>query len=101
MLYLSDEELKLLGIPEDELWRVVRLEAVDGNGVHWVHEREWRRKGNFKLPSKLLAVLVQTTKEAVLLRDHIASDPGFFNSIPGSIIPLEILCQGLPYLAAK
>lgn len=101
VLYLSDEELKLLGIPDSELWRVVRLEAVDGTGINWVHEREWRCKGSFALPSRLLAVLVQTTKDAVKLRAHINEDPEFFKSIPGSIIPLEVLCQGLPYLAAE
>lgn len=99
VLYLSDSELGKMGVPADELWRVVRLEAVDGTGVNWVHEREWRCKGNFTLPKNPLAALVQTTDDARKLRKHINSDPDFFESIPGSIIPLEILCQGLPYLA--
>ena len=101
VIYLSDDELKVLGIPESELWRVVRLEAVDGTGINWVHEREWRNKGSFKLPSKPLAALVRTSQDAVKLRDHIRRDPEFFKAIPNSIIPLEILCQGLPYLAAR
>ncbi|MDH1660033.1 hypothetical protein N5E02_01200 [Stenotrophomonas sp. GD03777] len=101
VLYLSDEELGLLGIPKSELWRVVRLEAVDGTGINWVHEREWRCEGSFTLPSKPIAVLVQTTKDAVRLRNHINNEPEFFRSIPSSIIPLEVLCQGLPYLAAE
>lgn len=101
VLYLSNAELKLLGIPDRELWRVVRLDAVDGTGVNWVHEREWRCKESFKVPSKPLAAFVQTAREAVRLREHIRDDPEFFESVPQSIIPLEILCQGLPYLAKQ
>lgn len=100
VMYLSDEELKLIGVPDSELWRVVRLEAIDGTGINWVHEREWRCNGSFKLPAKPLAVLVQTSKDAVNLRAHINREPDFFKSIPQSIIPLEVLCQGLPYLGA-
>jgi len=101
VLYLSNDELEDIGLPTGELWRVVRLEAVDGTGINWLHEREWRCKGNFKLPSRLMAVLVQTNKEAVRLRKLIARKPSFFRAMPGSIIPLEVLCQGLPYLAAE
>jgi hypothetical protein len=101
VLYLSNAEVELLGIPSTELWRVVRLEAVDGTGVNRVHEREWRRKGGFTMPSEPVAVLVQSAKDAVRLREHIRKDPEFFASTPQSIIPLEVLCQGLPYLAQE
>lgn len=98
VLYLSDKELRDLAIPKQELWRVVCLEKVDGTGVNWLHEREWRAKGAFRLPSKLRAVLVKDVKTAARLQKCISKEPESFKSIPGSIIPLSVLCQGLPYL---
>ena len=35
VLYLSDTELKALQIPQNELWRGVKLEGVDGKRVNW------------------------------------------------------------------
>ncbi len=99
VLYLSNSELKALSVPEDELWRVVRLEGVDGSGVNWVHEREWRAKGSFKIPIDPHAVLVKNVADAKKLRKHIANEPKRFKAVPSSIIPLTILCQGLPYLS--
>lgn len=99
VLYLSNNELDTLAIPSSELWRVVRLEAVNGTGVNWLHEREWRAKGSFSLPMKLRSVLVKDTKSAQRLQKLIARAPDEFAAIPASIIPLSVLCQGLPYLS--
>lgn len=99
VLYLSNEELEIMRIPKSELWRVVRLEAVDGTGVNWVREREWRCEKSFAVPSKPVAVLVQSASHAVTLTKYIQNNRSSFNSIPQSIMPLDILCQGLPYLA--
>jgi hypothetical protein len=99
VLYLSNEEVDKLAIPKTELWRVVRLESVNGKGVNWLHEREWRAKGDFILPSKLRAVLVKDTKSAERLQKRIAQKPDLFTATPASIIPLTVLCQGLPYLS--
>ena len=63
-----------------------------------MHEREWRSKGDFKLPPKPLAVFVKNTKFAEKLRDKIKKDPKRFKIKPKSIIPLSIICEGLPYL---
>lgn len=101
VLYLSNEELAAIGVPNEELWRVVRLEGVDGAGINWLHEREWRLKGDYKLPKKFMAALVQTNDAALRLRTAMARDPDVYKAVPGSIISLEVLCQGLPYLAAK
>jgi len=101
VLYLSDKETSDLKIPDDELWRVVRLEAVDGTGVNWIHEREWRAKGNFILPQATIAVLVQSTEDATRLEKLINKGRGELKSIPSAIIPLEVLCQGLPYLSPR
>jgi hypothetical protein len=98
VLYLSDEEVRTLAIPKSELWRVVRLDAVDGTGVNWLHEREWRAKGSFTLPKNLRAALVHNTKSAQRLQQLIFDEPDSFNSLPASVIPLNVLCQGLPYL---
>jgi hypothetical protein len=99
VLYLSDAELKALRVPTSELWRVVRLEAVDGTGVNWLHEREWRSREAFRLPSKVRAALVKDSKSAMRLQGEIDSEPKEFKARPLSIIPLSVLCQGLPYLA--
>ncbi len=100
VLYLSNEESNTLEIPEAELWRVVRLEAVDGSGVNWIHEREWRAKGSFSLPSKVRAVLVKDEKFAQRLQKLIVQESETFATTAASIIPLSILCQGLPYLSS-
>lgn len=98
VIYLSNEELTAIGVPDEELWRVVRLEGVDGSGVNWIHEREWRCKGTFFLPPNPHAVLVKNIAEAKRLKKLIDKDPSSFKSVPSSIIPLTILCQGLPYM---
>jgi hypothetical protein len=48
-LYLSDEEMGQLKIPSKELWRVVRFEVREAGWISWLHEREWRGRGNFAL----------------------------------------------------
>jgi hypothetical protein len=101
ILYLSNDDVRSLGIPERELWRVVRLDAVDGTGVNWLHEREWRAKGSFAMPRKVRAVLVKNTKTAQRLQKRITDEPGSFKSVPAAIIPLTVLCQGLPYLHSE
>jgi hypothetical protein len=63
-----------------------------------LHEREWRCKGDYLLPVKLLAVLVKNTNYASRLQTILADKPDDFVSIPKSIIPLTVICQGLPYL---
>lgn len=98
VLYLSNDELDKLDIPTDELWRVVRFEIKGKNWISWVHEREWRCKGDFVLPKSPLAILVKNTKFAKKLTRMINDSSQKFKAKPRSIIPLTILCQGLPYL---
>jgi len=98
VLYLSNNEMSKLKIPIDERWRVVRLEVNSDNWISWMHEREWRCKGDFKLPKEPLAVLVKNTFYAKKLADAIKQSPKDFKIKPKSIIPLSILCQGLPYM---
>lgn len=95
VLYLSDEEIKTLGIPKDELWRVVRFEPRKGRWISWLHEREWRCCGKFIVPAKPLAVLVKDTRDALKLQKQIEEEPREFKCKPSSIIPLSIICQGL------
>ncbi len=95
VLYLSDDETKALGIPRDELWRVVRFEADRDRWISWLHEREWRCKDEFKLPSTVHAVLVRNVHEARKLRKRIAAEPKKFACQPSSIVPLSVMCQGL------
>jgi hypothetical protein len=95
VLYLSDQEIIDLKIPQSELWRVVKFEVQDENWISWLHEREWRCKGDMKLPAKLLAVFVKSAKEVEKLQKKIATArPGTFKTVPLSIIPFSIVCQG-------
>jgi hypothetical protein len=98
VLYLSNDELELLNFPDEELWRVVRLERSDEGWISWVHEREWRVKGDVKLPNSPYGVLVHNAKAAQELSALIFKDPDAFKVKPRSIIPLTVICQGLIYL---
>lgn len=97
VLYLSNDEVNELRVTRDQLWRVVRFDGVTEDSFGWAHEREWRAKDEFELPSKMLAVLVRTTSEAEELQKQIARASDAFKALPRSVLPLKILCQGLPY----
>lgn len=98
VLYLSNQEMIDLGIPESEKWRVVRFDGTDGKSVNWVHEREWRCKGDFLLPEEPIAVLVEATADAKRLQQRLHNPRSRFSAMPKSIIPITVICQGLPYL---
>jgi hypothetical protein len=98
VLYLSDGEMEILRIPKGERWRVVKFEVTKNRWISWIHEREWRCKGNFKLTPAPIAVLVRNTSCVQKLARRIDAEPEQFRAIPKSIIPLTVLCQGLPYL---
>jgi len=89
VLYLSNEETKALNIPKDELWRVVRFEVNEGDWISWLHEREWRCKGDFGLPEGIPAVFVKTTAEAGKLSAKIAR--AVANSKPWACTPLSVI----------
>jgi len=95
VLYLADDETRTLGIPSDELWRVVRFEVTGEGWISWLHEREWRCRGSFELPERLVAVLVKTVTEVEKLTALIQEHDEEFASVPRSIIPLTIICQGM------
>ena len=96
VLYLSDAELELLKIPKSEWWRVVKFEASSEGWISWIHEREWRCPGAFKMPNTPSGVLVKDPSDAENLRDRISAEPEKFKIKPRSIIPLSVICQGLP-----
>lgn len=96
VLYLSNKELSELNIPKDHRWRVVRFERADDGWISWIHEREWRCRGHFDLPERSIAVLVKTTRDAEELTKRIQAKPKKFATIPASIIPLSVICQGFP-----
>ena len=98
VLYLSNEEIDDFNIPPGQLWRVVRLEVSDDGWISWLHEREWRKSGDFKLPTNPYGVLVKNADDAEKLRDMICESPEDFRVKPRSIIPLTVVCQGLIYL---
>ncbi|WP_047984590.1 hypothetical protein [Ornithinibacillus californiensis] len=94
VLYLSNQEIQDLNIPKSELWRVVRFEVNEKGWISWLHEREWRHKGDFKLPTNAIT-LVKTAKEAKELQKMIYDEPDGFKIKPRAIIPLNIVNQGL------
>lgn len=97
VLYLSDDETKRLRIPPGELWRVVRFEADKDNWISWLHEREWRCEGDYKLPPDA-GVVVKNSSYVERLQERIRKEPKAFKVHPRAILPLTILCQGLPHL---
>ena len=84
VLYLSDKEMKTLGIPEEEKWRVVRFEVSSKGWISWIHEREWRCKGNFILPPKV-NVLVRSIRDFRKLQDLVLEKPKKFKTKPNVI----------------
>lgn len=98
VLYMTKSERKSL-LGKDQWWRAVTLEGVGGQATNWIHEREWRAKGDFVLPNPTLrAVFVRNTKEAQKLQDLLVKSPEDFRARPRTILPLSIVCQGLPYM---
>jgi hypothetical protein len=95
VLYLSDEETAELQIPRSELWRVVRFEVSNNRWISWLHEREWRCKGDFTLPRTVQAVFVRNTREAERLMKAITASKSEFKCRPRSVVPLTVMCQGL------
>lgn len=95
VLYLSDAETTDLQIPRGELWRVVRFEVSKKGWISWLHEREWRCKGNFTLPRAPQAVFVRNTREAERLTKEIAACKSEFRCRPRAVVPLTVMCQGL------
>ena len=97
VLYLSNRETGHLPIPKDELWRVVRFEADEDSWISWLHEREWRCKGDYTLPSDV-GVLVKNSSYVERLQKRMREEPGEFRVRPRAVLPLTIMCQGLPNL---
>ncbi len=94
VLYLSNKELADLKIPRSEQWRVVRFEKdKNGQWISWLHEREWRCKGDLKLPTNC-CVLVKDSKHYKILLDLVNASPDSFRIHPRAIIPLSFVCQG-------
>ena len=98
VLYLSEDEIEELRIPDDALWRVVKLEVNDAGWISWLHEREWRAEGGLRVPKNALAVLVHHLSDVKKLRSLIDENPSSFKVKPQSIIPLDVVCQGLIYI---
>lgn len=96
VLYLSDAEVENLELSSDQLWRVVRFESTTNKRwIGWLHEREWRCEGDFRLSQHFTAVLVKSTADAFELSEILHGPQGKkYKARPMSIIPLEVICQG-------
>jgi len=96
VLYLSDEEMQNLDINDDEKWRVVKFEKNGNDWISWLHEREWRKKGDLRLPKENIGVLVKDSADAAKLRALLDKNEGKpFLCKPKAILPLVVVCQGL------
>ncbi|MBI3013739.1 MAG: hypothetical protein HYY65_01440 [Candidatus Tectomicrobia bacterium] len=95
VLYLSGTEQRRLDVPRDQLWRVVKLEVSEEGWVSWLHEREWRCPHEFRLPKRFVAAIVRSLTEVGHLQEMLEDDEDF-KSLPKCILPLEVICQGLP-----
>lgn len=96
VLYLSDAEVDDLCIPDEELWRIVRLEKDGKHWISWLHEREWRCPDQFKLPPDPMA-LVEDTKDVASLQGVLNARTREFKSQPRAILPLNVIRQGLTF----
>lgn len=96
VLYLSDAEVRTIGVDSSELWRVVRFEPSKDGWICWLHEREWRCKGSFRVSPKP-GVVVKNSKYAKRLQDAIQKNPSAFKCKPRCILSLSVVCQGLIY----
>lgn len=95
VLYLSDSDLACLQIPDSELWRVVRFEVRGRRWLSWLHEREWRCKGDLALPRDPMGVVVKNTAFARKLEDELRRHNREYLCRPRCVLPLNIVCQGL------
>ena len=86
----------MLEYPEDERWRVVRFEVSNNGWISWLHEREWRCAGRVSSSAASIRSLGRTAKEAEKLGKLIHESPNRFKAKPRSIIPLTVICKGLP-----
>jgi hypothetical protein len=86
-----------MNIVDDFLWRVVRLEVGKTGWISWLHEREWRVRDDFELPSNPIAALVHTPKEVMRLLKILLGNPKAFSAKPQCILPFRVICQGLIY----
>lgn len=100
VLYLSKEEMRALDVPEDQLWRVVDFDVSGDDWSGWLHEREWRIPGPFELPQShtFTAALVKSAVEVPSIREELVRSSSEFSSIPRSVIPVQVVCEGLPWL---
>ena len=95
VMYLSDEELLRFRVSPVEQWRVVKFHVQGDTWVSWLHEREWRARGDFKLPPSVTGVFVKTATEAQSLSRELVTNRKMYCCVPRCILPLSIVCQGL------
>ena len=71
-------------LPEDEWWRIVNLNLDDkSNYIDWMHEREWRLKGDFEFELSQAVVLLSNTTSYKLFIQN--TDEKFYRNYQESI----------------
>jgi len=92
VFYDKTEVAKML-LPEDDWWRIVRLDLDNTNDfVDWTHEREWRIKGNFNFRRKDVLVILSTKKEYAKFLDICLDErKPYFREVEGIVIMQSLL----------
>lgn len=93
VIYLPEDEMRDV-VKQKDYWRVVRLDLSDPDDcVCFLHEREWRCKGAFRLATNFVAIFVKTKREEREIRRRIRK--GGFPADKYSVISLEEIMSGL------
>lgn len=59
LLYYEKTETAKKFLPQEEYWRIVRLDLEYSNNIiDWTHEREWRIKGDFNFELNQVEILL-------------------------------------------
>lgn len=73
-------------LPENEWWRIVKLELGDENIVDWTHEREWRIPNDLEFDLKKVAIiLANQTHHKKFIKLCLKEDPTILTSIGGIV----------------
>jgi hypothetical protein len=69
-------------MPAEETWRVVNVDLERTPPVDWTFEREWRVRGDLKLPPQGAVALVETWRDADEIYERFAGSPPCAGVIP-------------------
>lgn len=69
-------------LKDEDMWRVVSIDAGRTPPVDWTHEREWRVRGDLPLAANRCVALVESWRDAEEIYDRFAGAPPCAGIIP-------------------